>query len=139
MYSFDLCTIIKTYLEYQRFFGHKLVNFKAVVPVLLPTSDGISKENGVLKREKKKMKNWFLVQHPIMVMFSLLLSAVQAKILLYFWVQVILFDIDCAIFYTNSHELFCQFITWTNWVNLWTIAEYHVMLWLIWKIFMTIS
>ena len=32
-------------------------------------------------------------------------------------VQVILFEIDCAIFYTNLHELFCQFISWTNWVN----------------------
>ena len=31
--------------------------------------------------------------------------------------QVILFEIDCAIFYTNLHELFCQFICWTNWVN----------------------
>ena len=25
--------------------------------------------------------------------------------------QVILFEIDCAIFYTNLHELFCQFIS----------------------------
>jgi hypothetical protein len=33
-------------------------------------------------------------------------------------VQVILIEIDCAIFYTNLHELFCQeFISWTNWVN----------------------
>ena len=32
-------------------------------------------------------------------------------------VQVILFEIDCAIFYTNIHELFSQFISWTNWVN----------------------
>ena len=32
-------------------------------------------------------------------------------------VQVILFEIDCAIFYTNLHEFFCQFISWTNWVN----------------------
>jgi hypothetical protein len=31
--------------------------------------------------------------------------------------QVILFEIDCAIFYTNLNELFCQFISWTNWVN----------------------
>ena len=31
--------------------------------------------------------------------------------------QVILFEIICAIFYTNLHELFCQFISWTNWVN----------------------
>ena len=30
-------------------------------------------------------------------------------------VQVILFEIDCAIFYTN--ELFSQFVSWTNWVN----------------------
>ena len=33
------------------------------------------------------------------------------------FVQVILFEIDCAIFYANLHESFCQFITWTNWVN----------------------
>ena len=32
-------------------------------------------------------------------------------------IQVILFEIDCAIFYTNLHELFCQFISWTNWIN----------------------
>ena len=50
----------------------------------------------------------------------------------FFWDQL-------RIFYTNLHELFCQFISWTNWVNLWTIAEYHVKLWLIWKNFMTIS
>ena len=31
--------------------------------------------------------------------------------------QVILFEIDCVIFYINLHELFCQFISWTNWVN----------------------
>ena len=31
--------------------------------------------------------------------------------------QVIVFEIDCAIFYTNIHELFCQLISWTNWVN----------------------
>ena len=36
-----------------------------------------------------------------------------------FWklVQVILFEIDCEIVYTNLQELFCQFISWTNWVN----------------------
>ena len=32
-------------------------------------------------------------------------------------VQVILFEIDCSIFYTNLHELFFQFISWTKWVN----------------------
>ena len=31
--------------------------------------------------------------------------------------QVIIFEIDCAIFYTNLHDFFCQFISWTNWVN----------------------
>ena len=31
--------------------------------------------------------------------------------------QVFLFEIDCTIFYTNLRELFCQFISWTNWVN----------------------
>ena len=33
------------------------------------------------------------------------------------FVQVITLEIDCAIFYTNLHELFCHFISWTNWVN----------------------
>ena len=33
------------------------------------------------------------------------------------YVQVILFEINCMIFYTNLHELVCQFIRWTNWVN----------------------
>ena len=31
------------------------------------------------------------------------------------YIQVILFEI--TIFYTNLQELFCQFISWTNWVN----------------------
>ena len=58
-------------------------------------------------------------------------------------VQVILSEIDCAIFYTNLHELFCQFIEQTGQilVNLWTITDYYyyVKLWLIWKKFTTIS
>ena len=41
----------------------------------------------------------------------------QQKITSQIPLQVILFEIDCAIFYTNLHELFCQFISWTNWVN----------------------
>ena len=32
-------------------------------------------------------------------------------------VQVILFEMDCAIFYTNLYEWLCQFISWTNLVN----------------------
>ena len=32
-------------------------------------------------------------------------------------VQVILFEIDCAIFYTNSLKFFFQFISWTILVN----------------------
>ena len=32
-------------------------------------------------------------------------------------VQVVLFEIHCGFFYTNLHELFRQFISWTNWVN----------------------
>ena len=32
-------------------------------------------------------------------------------------IKAILFKINCAIFYTNLHELFCQFISCTNWVN----------------------
>ena len=35
----------------------------------------------------------------------------------FFYVLVILFEIDCAIFYTNLQELICQFISSTNWVN----------------------
>ena len=31
--------------------------------------------------------------------------------------QVILFGTNCAFFYINLHELFGQFISWTNWVN----------------------
>ena len=38
--------------------------------------------------------------------------------------QVILFEIDCAIFYTNLHELFCQYISWTNWVNSGKFMDY---------------
>ena len=42
-----------------------------------------------------------------------------SKTRFYLWsiVQVILFEIDCAVFYTNLLELFFQFISWTNWVN----------------------
>ena len=29
-------------------------------------------------------------------------------------IQVILFEIECTIFYTNLHELFCQFISLVN-------------------------
>ena len=32
-------------------------------------------------------------------------------------VQVTLYEINCAIFYTNWNELFCLFISWTNCVN----------------------
>ena len=42
----------------------------------------------------------------------------DSKILrIWSFVQFILFEIDCAIFYTNLHELFSQFISWTNWAN----------------------
>ena len=41
--------------------------------------------------------------------------------------QVILFEIDCVIFYTNLHELFCQyfflFLVWTFW-------EHNNLIWL---------
>ena len=48
------------------------------------------------------------------------------------YVQVILFEIDCAISYTDLHELFCQLISWTNWVNSGKLIDYcwiscHVM------------
>ena len=49
-------------------------------------------------------------------------SQLEQCLLFWLWarlavLQVILFEIDCAIFYTTLHELFCQFISWTNWVN----------------------
>ena len=34
-------------------------------------------------------------------------------------IQVILFEIDCAILYTNLHELLYQYTSWTNWVKIW--------------------
>ena len=34
--------------------------------------------------------------------------------LAYKLVKVILFEINCTIFYTNLHELFCQIISWTT-------------------------
>ena len=40
-----------------------------------------------------------------------LLSVIKAKSTITQMLQVILFEIDCPIFYTNLHELFCQFIT----------------------------
>ena len=48
-----------------------------------------------------------------------------------FLLQIILFEIDCAVFYTNLHELFWQFKSQTNWVN----SEYHVKLWADMEIF----
>ena len=38
-------------------------------------------------------------------------SLVLYQYLVYMLLQVILFEIDCAIFYTILHELFCQFIS----------------------------
>ena len=35
---------------------------------------------------------------------------VTSKFILHYILQVILFEIDCAIVYTNLHEYFCQFI-----------------------------
>ena len=65
-----------------------------------------------------------------------------------YWIKQLLtgYSFWDGIIFTNLHSLFCQFISWTNWVNsefillnLWTIAEYHGKLWLTWKKFMTIS
>ena len=55
--------------------------------------------------------NWWAI------VISLIPLSIRALIKTLGWVKVILFEIDCAIFYTNLHELFCQFINWTNWVN----------------------
>ena len=52
--------------------------------------------------------------------------------------QIILLEIYCAIYYTNLHESFCQFISWTNWVN---SGKFNDNCWilLIWKKFKTNS
>ena len=41
------------YLEDQRFFGDKFIEFKAVIPFGLPTNDTIPQENRILQKEKK--------------------------------------------------------------------------------------
>ena len=41
-----------TYLEYQWFFGNKLVDLKTIVPVLFPAYNAITKENRILKDKK---------------------------------------------------------------------------------------
>ena len=51
----------------------------------------------------------------------------------------ILFEIDCAIFDTNLHQLFCQFRNWTNWVNSGKFMDSCWISYLIWKKFRTIS
>ena len=85
--------------------------------------------------------NWWCVAEPVLILFGLVVyhngaSLFEIEFIFYVcislnftryqisfnWqyqlmVQVILFEIDCAIFKTNLHELFCQFISWTNWVN----------------------
>ena len=84
-------------------------------------SDWITDENFHLENDNKafsrtvsngsmRSKNCFVHQKP-----SLLYKNLQLRV--YTSVQVILFEIDCTIFYTNLHELFCEFISWTNWVN----------------------
>ena len=42
-----------THLEYQGFFGYKFIDLKTVIPILLPTYDGVAKENRVLEKDKK--------------------------------------------------------------------------------------
>ena len=51
--------------------------------------------------------------HKILFLFMV---SIQERVMMA-RVQVILFEIDCPIFYTNLHELFFQFISWTNWIN----------------------
>ena len=42
----------------------------------------------------------------------------------YFNLQVILFNIDYTIVFTNLHKLFCQFINWTNWIKSGKLMDY---------------
>ena len=81
----------------------------------LRNSDWITDENFHLENDNKafsrtvsngsmRSKNCFVHQKP-----SLLYQNLQLRV--YTSVQVILFEIDCTIFYTNLHELFCQFIS----------------------------
>ena len=79
------------------------------------------KINGEFKNERKKGQIFLKISGRDLS--PQCVSKIGAKCPIYvnpskfFGLQVILFEIDCAIFYTNLQELFWQFISWTNWVN----------------------
>ena len=82
---------------------------------MLSSSNGICYSISTLKSAKTlkcHQQFWVSINDKILRSVLLLTPAQQSLFL-----QVILSEIDCAIFYTNLHELFCQFISWTNWVN----------------------
>ena len=54
---------------------------------------------------------------PIITVYNTVHYTTQCSVYFHSLTQVILFEIDCAFFYTNLHKLSCQFISWTNWVN----------------------
>ena len=89
-----------------------LQKFLEWVPILLKFCDfsfGFSIQNWQILRRLVKSKwytYWFFPSN-LKCFLSYALDPVQ----------VILFEIDWAIFYTNVRELFFQFICWTNWVN----------------------
>ena len=51
------------------------------------------------------------------LLLAYMFSLCNVKVHMWKYIQVILFEIDYAILYTNLYELFCQFKSWTNWVN----------------------
>ena len=73
-----------------------------------------------IKYPLKKNGSYFLSNFSLKVMTPMtpfIRLAIWIGLATVYYVQVILFEIDCTIFYTNLHEFFCQFISWTNWVN----------------------
>ena len=75
---------------------------------------------GVLNSSALLQKFGLLPKNNVFIIYWLFRQKLQVKsdsFLQDIYLQVILFEIDCAILYTNLHELFCQFIIWTNWVN----------------------
>ena len=80
--------------------------FSSYTAILLAVSRKFLKNRRPNEAEIKDRRTKFLTE----LLFSL--ESTQLYLL-----QAILFAIDCTIFHTNLHELFCLFISWTNRVH----------------------
>ena len=79
----------------------------------------LQREVDTLKAQKYGLEQQIHVSTISYVILAVAVFFFRKMLIRLFWagkfVQVIIFEIDCAIFYTNLHELFCQFIFQTNW------------------------